>query len=150
MITQEQLQEMTAGERAAFLQDNAYNVEEGGYFRRMTPEELSHVEKTFSEEAIKLQSIEDEFNGVKAEYKGKIDSKKEENNALLDKIKQKGEFKNGKTFLFDDQENNVMYIFDETGAMVNFRELRKEEKQTKINRMKSLSATKEKKKRGGK
>lgn len=57
-----------------------------------------------------------------------IEQKKE----LLKTIKYKSETREGLLFYIDDQENGMMYIFDENAVCVEFRSLRQDEKQTKM------------------
>lgn len=126
------LEDMKPSERAAYLRDNACKVEQGKYFHEYDEEVLSAKKDEYTDGAIRLGDKEDEFAEVKADYTGKIKEMKLAQKSKLTAIRTKGEWKEGDTFMFDDQENGLMYTFDELGNEVGRRKLRPAEKQTSI------------------
>jgi hypothetical protein len=62
---------------------------------------------------------------------------------LLDSIK-KSEQRHGRLYLVDDQEDGMMYSFDTLGVCVEARQLKQEEKQTKLRAVKTEQMNNEK------
>lgn len=128
----DQLQSMSPKQKAQFLRDNAYKVEEGKYFKRYTEDELVDKKEEFSAKAIVLSDLEDEFTDLKKDYSQRVKDQKETQRHLLSRIRAKGEYAEGETYLFDDQENGVMITYDCNGNEVDRRKIRPEERQTSI------------------
>lgn len=127
-----QVQNMSPADRLTFLRDNAYKIEEGKFFKKYNPDELVSLKETFSQQSLQIADKKAEFKKISAEYKGQIKTMQEEADIELQKIRGKGLWNTGDTFLFDDQQGGFMYIYDAEGNEIERRKLRPDEKQTSM------------------
>lgn len=123
---------MTPSARIKFLKDNAYNIKEGKYFKKFTDEELAAKKDDYVTAASQLADKQDEFKEISAKYKGEIKEMALATGSQLSAIRQRGEYTEGETYMFDDQAEGFMYTFDENGEELERRRLKKEEKQTSV------------------
>lgn len=118
------------------VQDNleaiAWGVEERAYTKNLTPEEIVEKKDEYSEVGLVLSEIAREKKEAMDVFKARAKQPTEEAKLLLDAIKFKSEQKYGKLHLVDDQENGMMYFFDEKGVCVDARPLDKKERQTRL------------------
>lgn len=117
---------------AQILDGVAYEVKEGNYSKRLTPEELTEKRRLFAELNMEKNDIEAEIKDFTALKKIELKPITEELNMALGCIKTKTEVVSGKLFGIDNQETQEMEYYDETGIMVDVRPLKREEKQRKL------------------
>lgn len=128
-MNEKNLMSMDPVQRLDYLQTNADHIEEGEYFQSFGEEDIQDVERELADAAMKLDTKQEEFKEVKADFKNKIDVLKADFTSNLKNLKQKGERVKGKLFLFADQESKMMNTFDKSGQLVHSRRLKPEEKQ---------------------
>lgn len=119
------------------LEAVAYGLEERSYTKNLTEEEVVERKDKYSEIGIKLSELATQKKEAMDRFKLLEKEPKEHAKDLLESIKYKSEQNFGRLFLVDDQEDGMMYSFDESGVCVDARQLTKSEKQTKLKSLKS-------------
>ena len=114
-----------------------YGIQEKSYTKNLTEEEIVERKDQYSEIAIKLSEIATQKKEAMDRFKELIKEPKTKASMLLESIKFKSEQKHGILFLVDDQEDGLMYSFDNLGVCVEVRPLLKEEKQTRLRNVKN-------------
>lgn len=142
----EQLKSMTQAAREKYFRDHAYKIDEGRFFKKLTPEELTSRNSDYAQAALRLSDKQDEFEQVKEDFRGKIKEMEAMQVIRLSEIRSKGKWIQGQTYMIDDQVEGVMHIYDVDGELIETRPLRAEEKQTSLL---SITKTQEKKKAAG-
>lgn len=118
--------------RAAFLKDNCDNVEEKGYMKRFSPEELAEMKDSLSEVAISINDIEEERREVAKEFKEQLKPVKEEKKRLLVGLKNKAEFVRENCFKFVNTETREVGYYNEAGDLIDSRSAAADELQANI------------------
>ncbi|MFK5981481.1 MAG: hypothetical protein QM499_01090 [Flavobacteriaceae bacterium] len=118
----------------------ACKVEEGEYTKILTQDELAVTKSEFAEKSLRVSKLETEKKTVVDDYNEQLKIPKKEAKELLEQIKTKTVRKEGKLYLVDDQENAIMYKFDENAICVDSRALLPLERQTTIQGVRSLQA----------
>lgn len=126
------LAKMTEKEIQDNLEAVAWGIEEKAYTKNLTEEEIVEKKDEYSEVGLTLSEIAREKKEAMDSFKSRAKQPSEKAKLLLDAIKFKSEQKYGKLHLVDDQENGMMYFFDEKGVCVDARPLAKKEKQMKL------------------
>lgn len=124
-----------AEQRRAFLQDNADSIEEKGYMKRFTPEELFRMKETLSETAIEINDIEEEKKEIMSELKDRLKPLKEEKKRLLTGLKNKAEHTTERCFKFIDMETREVGYYNEDGDLIESRPAYADELQGNIFQM---------------
>lgn len=122
--------------RKTFLMNNCDAVEEKGYMKRFTPEQLSEMKEILSETAIKINDVEEEKKSVMDEFKERLKPLKERKTSLLKGLKNKGEFVTEKCFKFIDMNAREVGYFNEDGELIESRPAFADELQGTIFQMK--------------
>lgn len=123
---------MSEREIADNLEAVAWGIEERSYTKNLTPDEVVRKKDDYAEIGLVLSEIAREKKEAAADFKFREKEPKVAAEILLSAIKFKSEQKHGKLFMVDDQEQGMMYLFDNTGVCVDARQLDKKEKQTKL------------------
>jgi len=118
--------------RIAFLMDNCDAVEEKGYMKRFTLEQLSQMKETLSETDIKINDIEDEKKEVMSEFKERLDPLVKERKTILVGLKNKAEFVSENCYKFVDTENREVSFYNQEGDLIESRPAFPEEMQGSI------------------
>ncbi len=123
---------LSARERRDNLQAMAHSIEETSYYVELTQDELDVRREKLTDNFIKISDIDAKLKQssdlLKAEKKPLV----EENAGLLQTIKSRSEEKQGVLYHVDNQEEGMMYSYDEEGNLVQSRRLRPDEKQSSI------------------
>lgn len=127
-----QFESMSVDEIQANLEGIAYEIKEGKYTKRLTPDEVAQAEKQYAYLNIEKADVKAELDLVTKMKKAEIKGLDGEALAELEKIKTKSEFVEGRLFHVMNEEDKEMEIYDETGVCIEVRPLRREEKQHKI------------------
>lgn len=114
------------------LEGICYAIQEGSYTKLLSKEELDERKNRLAEVSIELAKIEDKKKEYMEEIKFLMKEPTEVKKDMLDAIKHKSERTEGKLFLIDDQEDGMMYMFDNQGICVDMRAMLPGEKQQKI------------------
>ena len=108
-------------ERLRFLEDNADSVEEKGYMKPYTPEELQGHKESLANTMIAISAIEEELAGVKAEYKAKLKPLQEKKSQMVANIKAKAEYVTENCFKFVDRDARMTEYYNAEGDLVEAR-----------------------------
>lgn len=106
--------------RVAFLMDNCDAVEEKGYMKPFTPEELARMKESLSETA------------AMKDFKARLEPLTTERKKTLDGLKKKAEFVTERCFKFIDQEAREVGYYNENGDLIESRPAYSEELQTTL------------------
>lgn len=130
-------QEYEGEARVQFLRDNCDAVEEIGYNKKFTPEEITDMKDHLSEVAIEINDIEIEKKEAVKAFQEKLSPLKTRKVALLKNIKLKSEWMKENCFKFISHEERVVSYYDNEGNLVEFRSMRPDEAQLTIMHMKT-------------
>ncbi len=86
--------------RVAFLMDNCDAVEEKGYMKPFTPEELARMKESLSETDIEINDIEEEKTAAMKDFKARLEPLTTERKKTLEGLKKKAEFVTERCFKF--------------------------------------------------
>jgi hypothetical protein len=119
--------------RIQFLKDNCDKVEELGYMKQFTPEEIQQQKDELSEVAIKINDIESERKEAMSEFKTALKPLETQKASLLKNIKTKAEFVREECFKFTDFDDRMVGFYNSDGLLVESRPMRPDEAQRTIN-----------------
>lgn len=125
-------QEYPESRREQFLKDNCDAVEEIGYTRRFTPDELNQKKELLANASIEINDIEEEKKRVMAEFKERLKPLDEERKSLLGEIRSKAQFVNEECYKFIDHETRMVAYYNKLGEMVSSRPAMPQEMQKTI------------------
>jgi hypothetical protein len=129
--------EIKAGkDREAFLMANCEKVEERGYMKRFTPEELSRMKENLSETDIRINDIEEEKKEVVKAFKEQLDPLNDERKRILKGLKNKAEFVSEDCFKFVDLSEKTVGYYNREGDLIESRPAYPEELQGNLFAMK--------------
>jgi hypothetical protein len=128
-------QEYEGEARVQFLRDNCDAVEEIGFNRKFTPEEIIEKKDHLAIVAIEINDVEIEKKEVMKDFKERIDPLQSRKVALLKDIKLKSEWSKESCFKFIDHDTRTVTWYDCEGILVDFRAIRPEEAQLTIHHM---------------
>lgn len=128
-------------QRIAFLQDNCDAVEETGYMKRYTPEQIQAMKEDLAETSISINDLETEKKEIVKEFKEKTDPLREHRSTLLKGIKEKAIFTKEKCFKFVDQEAKMTGFYNSEGDLVELRPANSDELQGTIFQMQRKTGT---------
>lgn len=107
--------------REAFLKDNCDKVEEKGYMKPYTPEELQQRKEELANASIEIAEIEQEAKEAAAHYKGKLKPLKETRARMVGDIKSKSEYVKELCYKFVDQEARETGYYNKEGDLIESR-----------------------------
>lgn len=118
--------------REAFLKDNCDKVEEKGYMKPYTPEELQQRKEELANASIEIAEIEQEAKEAAAHYKGKLKPLKETRARMVGDIKSKSEYVKELCYKFVDQEARETGYYNKEGDLIESRPATADELQTTL------------------
>ncbi len=107
--------------REAFLKDNCDKVEEKGYMKPYTKEELQQRKEELANASIEIAEIEQEAKEQAAYYKGRLKPLKETRAQMVSDIKAKAEYVRENCFKFVDQEARETGYYNKEGDLIECR-----------------------------
>lgn len=116
-------------QRRSVLEDNADKVEEIGYMKPFTPEEMEGMKDDLSKVVIGINDIEEEKKSKMDEIKMRLKPLDEEKKELLSNIKNKSEYVTEQCFKMIDHDNGMVGYYNNMGMLVESRPIRQDEKQ---------------------
>lgn len=108
-------------QREQFIKDNADGVENKGYMKAYTPEELQGHKEELANVSIEIAEIEAELKRVQAEYKGRLKHLKGDRAKMVSNIKAKAEYVVEPCYRLTDQEAKVTEFYNKEGDLVEER-----------------------------
>lgn len=118
--------------RESFLKDNCDKVEEKGYMKPYTPEELQQRKEELANASIEIAEIEQEAKEAAAHYKGKLKPLKEIRARMVGDIKSKSEYVKELCYKFVDQEARETGYYNKEGDLIESRPATADELQTTL------------------
>ena len=119
-------------QREQFIKDNADGVENKGYMKAYTPEQLQGHKEKLANVSIEIAEIEAELKEVQAEYKGRLKPLKEARANMVSNIKAKAEYVNEVCYRFTDRDAKMTEYYNRDGDLVEMRPATAEELQPTI------------------
>jgi hypothetical protein len=107
--------------RVDFLESNCDKVEEMGYMKRFTPEQLVQMKENLSETCIKINDVEDEKREVIKGFKEQLDPLSDERKRLLKGLKNKAEYITEECYKFVDLETREVGYYNQDGDLIHSR-----------------------------
>ena len=95
--------EYSPSQRVQFLKDNCDSVEEKGYMKQFSSDEILEMKENLSETDIQINDLEDEKKEVTKDIKSRLDPLKYVRKGLLKNIKQKAHFQKEPCYKFVDR-----------------------------------------------
>lgn len=128
-------------DREAYLKDNCDKVEDKGYMKRFTPEQVQAMKEELAETSIKINDIEVEKKEVVKGFKERVGPLLKERNILLRGIKEKAEYTHELCYKFVDQENKVVGYYNSEGDLIDSRPATADELQLTIFNLSAKTGT---------
>lgn len=108
-------------ERIQFLKDNCDKVEEKGYMKRFTPEQIWKMKEELAETSIQINDIQEEKKEILKDIKFRTTPLAERKSELLKGIKEKAAYTIEKCYKFIDQESKLVGYYNAEGDLVESR-----------------------------
>lgn len=108
-------------ERTRFLSDNCDTIEQKGYMKRFTPEQLLKMKEELSELAININDIEIQKKETVKTFSDTLKPLIEEKNEILKGLKNKSEHVTERCFKFIDAESREVGFYNEDGELIESR-----------------------------
>lgn len=119
-------------QREAFLKDNCDKIEEKGYMKPYSQEELQGHKENLANISIEIAVLEAEMKQVMQGYKGKLKPLIEERAIMVGNIKSKAEFVMEPCYKFTDQEAKETGYYNKEGFLIECRPATADEMQPNI------------------
>lgn len=110
-------------QREAFLKDNCEKVENKGYMKPFTPEQLQGHKENLAELSMKIEETEDEKKAAASHYKAVLDPLFKQRHTMVSNIRQKAETLEVETFA-KINGREVAFILLSPGANQTLEEIR--------------------------
>lgn len=130
-------QDKSEVERMNFLADNCDAVEEHGYTRRFSTDELNQKKENLANLSVEINDIEEEKKDAMDTYKDRLKPLNIDKKVLLDEIKKKSEFVNEECYKFIDHEEKIVGYYNRYGELVSSRPIMPQEMQKTIFQLKT-------------
>lgn len=108
-------------ERIMFLKDNCDKVEEAGYMKDFTTDELAEMKESLSNISIEINDVEEEKKIQMDMFKERLKPLIEEKSELLRNLKQKSEFVREICYVFIDDETKTVDTYNSEGVCISQR-----------------------------
>jgi predicted nucleic acid-binding Zn-ribbon protein len=108
-------------QREAFLKDNCDKVEEKGYMKPYTSEELQGHKEKLSNLSIEIDEIEDEKKASAKHFKTVLDPMYNTRRNLVSNIRKKSEYVHEICYKFIDQSSKEVGYYNAEGTLIESR-----------------------------
>lgn len=125
-------QEYTGENRVQFLKDNCEKIEQKGYMKRFSPEEIDVMKSELTEISIEINDIETAKKNANKGFKDQLDPLVEQKVELVQNLKKKAVFKEEDCFKFSDFSTKEIGYYNSDGLLVDVRPMRPEEHQPNL------------------
>jgi predicted phage tail protein len=123
--------------RIKYLSSNCEKIEEMGYMKHFTQEQLVQMKETLSEVDIKLNDVQDELKEVKSEFKARIEPLADERKKLLQGLKNKAEYVTEPCYKFVNTDTKEVGYYNSEGDLIASRKAFQEELQGNLFHLKT-------------
>jgi hypothetical protein len=118
--------------RIDFLESNCDKVEEKGYMKRFTPDQMARMKEALSETSIEINDVEEDKKEVMKDFKARLDPLTDERKRLLTGLKNKAEHVTEKCYKFIDMETREVGFYNQEGDLIESRPAFPDELQSNI------------------
>lgn len=126
------LAELPVEQRAQILKDSCDKIEERSYLSKYDQEETNLLRAELANVSIQLGTIQEELDGIKSDYKGKLKPLQERIDKILYNLKNGGEYVRGECCKFIDQEEERVGWYTPDGYLLEERPITQEERQRTV------------------
>ena len=119
-------------QRIEFLRANCDKVEDKGYLKRFTEEELQDLKEDLSENSIQINDLEIEKTQTMSAFKDSLKPLRERKKAILINLKQKAVFTTEQCFKMIDHEAREVGYYNADGDLIDSRQASGDELQGTI------------------
>ncbi|UVY46877.1 MAG: hypothetical protein [Bacteriophage sp.] len=126
------LAELPVEQRAQILKDSCDKIEERSYLSKYDQEETNLLRAELANVSIQLGTIQEELDGIKSDYKGKLKPLQERIDKILYNLKNGGEYVRGECYKFIDQEEERVGWYTPDGYLLEERPITQEERQRTV------------------
>lgn len=123
------------------LADNCDKLEEVGYMKTFTAEQLLEMKDRLSDVSIEINEIEVEKKAQNEIYKSQVKPLADERGKILDCIKNKAEHVKEKCYKFVDQNAGEVGYYTNDGVLVYSRPIMQDERQLTIHTLSRKTGT---------
>lgn len=122
-------QDIPESQRFEFLKDNADAVENIGYTRRFSSEELNQKKESLANYSIEINDIEEEKKDAMDTFKERLKFPNEQKKLLLGQIKESAEFVKEDCAKIIDHDTRLVGYYNSLGELVYTRPIMPQEMQ---------------------
>jgi hypothetical protein len=108
-------------QRESFLKANCEKVEEKGYMKPYTPEQLQGHKENLANLSIRIEEVEGEKKAQAKCYKEKLDPLTRERSEMVRNIRQKAEYVHEICYKFVDREEKQTGYYNADGDLIELR-----------------------------
>lgn len=119
-------------DRESFLKDNCDAVEEKGYMKPFTKEQLQGHKEKLANLSIEIEQVETEKKEAAKHYKERLDPLISSRKVMVSNIRQKSEYKHEICYKFVDQAAKETGYYNNEGDLVEIRPATADELQPTI------------------
>lgn len=125
----------SAKQRAEMLRDNADTIEEKGYMKSFSEDEIRERKDDLAQSVIGIAQIQQEKKDANDEFKSRLKPLEVDKNRLLEEIKNKAEFVNEECYKMVAHDEGMVGYYNSKGELIESRPIRADEKQSTIFQM---------------
>ncbi len=119
-------------QREAFLKDNCEKVENKGYMKAFTPEQLQGYKENLAELSMKIEETEDEKKAQASYFGALLKPLIEQRRVMVSNIRQKAEYVSELCYKFVDREERQTGYYNSDGELIELRPATADELQPTI------------------
>jgi len=108
-------------QREAFLKDNCEKVENKGYMKPFTPEQLQGHKESLAELSIQIEQVENEKKESARYFKDQLDPMTKQRSEMVRNIRQKAEYVNELCYKFIDRDEKQTGFYNADGDLIELR-----------------------------
>lgn len=107
--------------RIEYLRDNADGIEEKGYMKPFTPDQMAIKKEDLANVSIKIAEIDEDKKAANDEFKRIQKPLLDQKNVLLMEIKNKAEYIREEVFKFVDTDSRTVAFYNQEGDLIESR-----------------------------
>jgi hypothetical protein len=119
-------------QRESFLRDNCDKVEERGYMKPFTADELQENKDKLAAVSVRIDEIEEERKDAAKRFKDELKPLTVERRRVLGNIKNKAQFVRENCFKFVDHDTNEVGYYNSDGDLIESRKATADERQQSV------------------
>jgi hypothetical protein len=125
-------QDVPEEKRSQLLSDNCDQIEELGYMKPFTEQEILDMKDDLADLSININEIEEEKKEAVSGFKQRLKPLNQRKGKILTNIKNKAEYVDEDCYKFIDHEDGMVGYYNSKGDLIQTRRIKPEEMQKKI------------------